>query len=304
MDTENTNPNPQDSVQKELNVKNTKLNEAPKVEKSDVQESKEKNDMPTWQAILMGAVPGAILGAAGILAHEEPLDANNNGGGGNTINGNNGGEGSHIPVPEGTVNVAEGVDDSMSFAEAFKEARAEVGAGGAFTWHGHVYSTYYKEEWAELSPEEQSQYGHAISSSDIHPEPWHDDPTPEPDPDPTPVPDPDPTPDPVPDFEGVIEIHDVGTVETPIGDVDVAVGTVDSHAAIFADVDQDDVIDSVSVDVNDNGQIDESENFIPSEDMHMSDLADSIKDDGSYDDALYPDTPDYTNDAPIDDVGL
>ena len=42
------------------------------------------------------------------------------------------------------------VDDNASFAEAFADARAQVGPGGAFEWRGHVYNTYYAEEWNNM----------------------------------------------------------------------------------------------------------------------------------------------------------
>ena len=38
------------------------------------------------------------------------------------------------------------VSDDVSFNEAFADARAQVGPGGVFEWHGRVYGTYYKEE--------------------------------------------------------------------------------------------------------------------------------------------------------------
>jgi hypothetical protein len=51
------------------------------------------------------------------------------------------------------VPMATGVNDHMSFSEAFAVARAETGAGGVFFWKGGVYGTYYRNEWNQLSPE-------------------------------------------------------------------------------------------------------------------------------------------------------
>ena len=56
------------------------------------------------------------------------------------------------------LNVATSVDDSMSFSEAFAAARAEVGAGGVFIWHGNTYGTYYAGEWNSMSEEDKEQY--------------------------------------------------------------------------------------------------------------------------------------------------
>lgn len=50
------------------------------------------------------------------------------------------------------------VDDDASFAKAFADARAQVGPGGAFEWRGHVYSTYYEEEWNNMSAAERAEY--------------------------------------------------------------------------------------------------------------------------------------------------
>ena len=54
--------------------------------------------------------------------------------------------------------IASGINDEMSFGEAFAAARAEVGAGGIFEWHGQVFGTYYGNEWNAMSPEEHDQY--------------------------------------------------------------------------------------------------------------------------------------------------
>lgn len=59
---------------------------------------------------------------------------------------------------DGNVKVADKVNDDMSFAEAFAAARSEVGAGGAFTWHGNVYGTYYETEWNNMSESERQAY--------------------------------------------------------------------------------------------------------------------------------------------------
>lgn len=57
------------------------------------------------------------------------------------------------------VDFAEGVNDDMSFNEAFAAARAEVGAGGAFEWRGQIYGTYYADEWEAMSDSEKDAFG-------------------------------------------------------------------------------------------------------------------------------------------------
>lgn len=50
------------------------------------------------------------------------------------------------------------VSDGMSFADAFAAARAQVGAGGVFEWHGGVFSTYYENEWDGMTPQQQHYF--------------------------------------------------------------------------------------------------------------------------------------------------
>lgn len=58
----------------------------------------------------------------------------------------------------GDLMIAEGVDDSMTFSQAFAAARAEVGPGGAFEWKGTVYGTYTANEWNSMTPAEKSEF--------------------------------------------------------------------------------------------------------------------------------------------------
>ena len=48
--------------------------------------------------------------------------------------------------------------DGMTFAEAFREARDEMGPAHYFEWHGQLYNTYYKEEWDAMSPGEHQTF--------------------------------------------------------------------------------------------------------------------------------------------------
>jgi hypothetical protein len=65
----------------------------------------------------------------------------------------------------GEVPIAEGINDDMSFSQAFATAREEVGAGGVFFWHDGVYGTYYPNEWKGLSAE----YQHTFSNYPYQP---------------------------------------------------------------------------------------------------------------------------------------
>ena len=53
----------------------------------------------------------------------------------------------------------------LSFEDAFKSAREELGAGGAFEWNGDTYNTYYKEEWDTMSEDDQADFLASVNDS-------------------------------------------------------------------------------------------------------------------------------------------
>ena len=63
------------------------------------------------------------------------------------------------------------VEGCQSFREAFQSARAELGAGGVFRWHGNIYNTYTAEEWNAMSKEEKNLFAQRVkpevSAADI-----------------------------------------------------------------------------------------------------------------------------------------
>lgn len=59
------------------------------------------------------------------------------------------------------------VDDNVSFSQAFADARAQVGPGGVFEWHGRVYGTYYKDEWDNMTAEQKHEYQASIDYKDV-----------------------------------------------------------------------------------------------------------------------------------------
>ena len=108
---------------------------------------------PKVGRILGGAAAGVALGAAAtVLSSGTPVD-------GAEANG-----GEEVPTwSDGEVPVAHGVNDDMSFTEAFNTARTEVGPGGAFEWHGNIYHTYNKTEWDNMSAEDKAAFGQHFS---------------------------------------------------------------------------------------------------------------------------------------------
>ena len=51
----------------------------------------------------------------------------------------------------------------MQVGEAFEAARAEVGPGGVFLWHGGLYNTYTDDEWNSMSIDEKNDFAQLIS---------------------------------------------------------------------------------------------------------------------------------------------
>ncbi len=113
--------------------------------------------------VALGAGAGILMGTAatvlmGMKNANDPVEA---------ADGENGNaaESSHPAWSDGEVPVATSVNDGMSFSEAFAAARAEVGPGGAFEWHGGVYGTYYASEWNSMSAAEKAEYNSHFSWS-------------------------------------------------------------------------------------------------------------------------------------------
>lgn len=116
---------------------------------------------PTWVKMAGSAAAGLLLGASSVLLTSgkaaEVVDNITNDPD-NPVN----------PEPAIDVPVAHSVNDDMSFSEAFAAARHEVGAGGAFAWHGNVYGTYYAEEWDNMTPEQRADYQSHVTLQPTH----------------------------------------------------------------------------------------------------------------------------------------
>lgn len=55
--------------------------------------------------------------------------------------------------------------DANNFTDAFAQARAQVGPGGAFEFQGKVYGTYYADEWSHMSHAEQEAFQHKVAGA-------------------------------------------------------------------------------------------------------------------------------------------
>lgn len=159
-------------------IDETKLNAAAAEEAQVVNQNgnNSSSKKTPWREVTMGGVAGIVLGAASALGanalaqnagnkddlQEDVQDASQE----DTQDATHPAAAASIPEIGDSVKVADGVNDDMSFSEAFAEARHEVGAGGVFVWHDQVYGTYYKTEWDAMSEDQKSDYWSAVHGTD------------------------------------------------------------------------------------------------------------------------------------------
>lgn len=185
------------------------------------------------------------------------------------------------------------VDDDASFAEAFADARSQVGPGGVFEWQGKVYNTYYKEEWDAMSDTERSEFQHRIDYDDVS--------------------------DNNNIYASAAETHTTSSsdgapvemiddsgdsdVEVIVGEIDgmdAAIVSADGAEMLLVDVDDDGTMDVLIADVNNDGYISDNEGVnISSEGIEMNDLYAMQNGDVCY--ASNDSMPDYMNSA---DTGM
>ena len=213
------------------------------------------------------------------------------------------------------------VNDDASFSQAFADARAQVGPGGAFEWRGHVYSTYYEEEWNNMSAEERANYQSKIDYETVAGEPTPSKPiastsTEE-------------VSEVKPEVEtastetnnaesaiaantemvdeqsqqGGIKVLGVeAVVDTQGNPMTVATIEMDNDQALLVDVDNNGIMDVIMVDENHDGQISENEIYDASEaQISTADLQHHIaaSQDPGMMIACNDGMPDYMNDADV-----
>lgn len=100
----------------------------------------------TWKPVTIGGLTGILMGAGVMYAAQKTtVDASEE----------------EVASADNTLKVAE-VDDSMSFKEAFESARAQVGAGGVFSWRGNIFNTYTADEWNSLSGDDKKLFAEQV----------------------------------------------------------------------------------------------------------------------------------------------
>lgn len=92
-----------------------------------------------WKPVAIGGFGGVLMGAGAMYA----VDANS------------------MSAEDDAIKVAK-TTDGASFEDTFKEARADVGAGGVFRWKGNIYNTYTREEWDAMSYDEKALFAQRV----------------------------------------------------------------------------------------------------------------------------------------------
>lgn len=142
--------------------------------------------------------------------------------------------------------VATCVDDGMSFSQAFAAARAEVGSGGVFQWHGNLYNTFTAEEWNQMSAGERANFSSELASTPIPATPSQHTSnshnagyTPQ-----------------QPQDDSELEVLHSETITYDDGtQADVAIVSVGGQEAILMDFNQDGIVDTIAMDLNGNGEL-------------------------------------------------
>ena len=101
-----------------------------------------------WKVLAFGGVSGILLGASGEAVKKyysqqtkEHVDE---------IMNDTAEDSSEASAPVST--------DDMTFADAFNAARAELGPGHTFIWHGATFSTYTADEWAAMNETQHQEH--------------------------------------------------------------------------------------------------------------------------------------------------
>ena len=113
----------------------------------------EKKDTPnSWKLVALGGVSGVLMGAGSLYAGQVVVKE---------LESDNKEESSFNETTENGLKVAD-VDQGMSFGQAFAAARAEVGPGGVFHWHGGIYNTYTEAEWNAMTAEQKHDFAQQV----------------------------------------------------------------------------------------------------------------------------------------------
>ena len=247
-----------------------------------------KNEGVAWKQVTLGGVSGILMGAGLLYAGQVSAQELT----------------SH--TLENGLKVAE-VSDDLSFGEAFAQARAEVGPGGVFHWHGGIYNTYTADEWSNMTVEQKHDFAQQVQP-EIRPD---EIPTPtDAHPDVAVKPATEATPEQPAQDDDVQVVSQ--TSETPDDDSDVHIvgyGEVQGHTAVALDLDNDGDADVAIIDVDDSGGISTPDVVVDTQGNaatvgEIQGQPDPSQMASMENPDVAPDMPDYMNDANVDDMNV
>ena len=120
-----------------------------------------KKEGSAWKHVTLGGVSGILMGA-GLLYAGQAVAATKTETPEETADTATAEAQQADSATEATLPVAQ-MHNDMSFGEAFAAARAEVGPGGVFIWHGGIYNTYTVDEWNAMTPQQKNDFAHQVN---------------------------------------------------------------------------------------------------------------------------------------------
>lgn len=120
-----------------------------------------KKEGSAWKHVTLGGVSGILMGA-GLLYAGQAVAATNTDVPKETADTKTEEAQQVEGANESTLPVAQ-MHNDMSFGEAFAAARAEIGPGGVFIWHGGIYNTYTADEWNAMTPQQKNDFAHQVN---------------------------------------------------------------------------------------------------------------------------------------------
>ena len=283
------------------------MNEETIIEKRPVIDGQEesKKESGSWKHVTLGGVSGILMGA-GLLYAGQAVAATNTDVAEETADAEEAQQAEN--ANEATLPVAQ-MHNDMSFGEAFAAARAEVGPGGVFIWHGGIYNTYTADEWNAMTPEQKNDFAQQVNPevdaheiptpSDEHPDiaPTH----PEAEPATIQTANED---DVQPVGQQIAENFDMGEDVHIVG-----YANSEGHLVVGYDTTGDGQADVAIIDVDNNLHPSDAD-VIMDREGHMATLGELNDDPNPAQQAsmenpdVAPDMPDYMNDANIDDMNV
>jgi hypothetical protein len=274
-----------------------------------------KKEGSAWKQVTLGGVSGILMGA-GLLYAGQAVAQN--------VNSEEKPEETPEEKPEDVVAPEQGetshtlenglkvasVNDDLSFGEAFQQARAEVGPGGVFHWHGGIYNTYSADEWNAMSVDQKHDFAEQVqpevrpdelstpTDADTHVVVVHH------------VYEHAPAPEvhQAADTSADVQVVDQQTAQSSDQDADVHIigyGEVEGHVAVGLDTNNDGQADVAIIDVDDSGNLSDPD-VIVDNNGNMATYGQIANDPDPNLTAsmenpdVAPDMPDYMNDAMID----